>query len=596
MKKIFSLLALFFITVSFTFSQTYGNKQLIPANHWIYDAIYTLSMEDKRITFADTAPLSVEELNSYLVNVNYDQLSENGKLLYGRINSFLTERYITANLKPVKFGFNIILNSELLYKNNSQIDWNFATDFTGHDIGTSYKNIDGKISEFPSECDYGEGSNFYGHDFNQPMLGFPVYLVFDDKFFFEGDFYLGSNFWNSYGKNVYTNLFKSPYEQDNHWPNYVYANIGNKWDNGLGISLSVLKEGIQWGRSKTGSIIYNSTFETDAVLKLDIYSKNLKYNAHLVEITNKRFIYLHSFSIIPFNWLKLGLLEGTMINGPFEFRYINPLMNFHSYASWNQYMTKEESEIYGTAHASSYMGLTIDVIPFKNSRFYINGCMNELQLDTELVTEHGRTVPDGIGIQTGFEYNWADKIRGFYCTGIEAIYTSPYLYYKSGADWSLYRARYNESRKSNTPICSWIGSPFGPDAAGFQISASYNNPGYFEWSLNYLFLAHGTNSFNLFNKKYTDEEGNVWDAYYPSVLYELGLLTPDEAAKLARGWNLRGIIQYTNSLSAGFSYVLNQHFSVSGNFTYNSILNCGNIKGNLQQGIEAGVNVRYSLF
>ena len=97
MKKIFSLLALFFITVSFTFSQTYGNKQLIPANHWIYDAIYTLSMEDKRITFADTAPLSVEELNSYLVNVNYDQLSENGKLLYGRINSFLTERYITAN-------------------------------------------------------------------------------------------------------------------------------------------------------------------------------------------------------------------------------------------------------------------------------------------------------------------------------------------------------------------------------------------------------------------------------------------------------------------------------------------------------------------
>lgn len=67
--------------------------------------------------------------------------------------------------------------------------------FTGHNKGTSYKNEGGTITEFESIKDYGGGSNFYGH----------------------------------------------------------------KWDNGLRISFSVLKEGLQWGSSQTGSIIYNST-------------------------------------------------------------------------------------------------------------------------------------------------------------------------------------------------------------------------------------------------------------------------------------------------------------------------------------------------
>lgn len=596
-KRLLSLILLG--TGSFSlFSQIYSKRQLLPANHWVYDALYTLSVHTKTLTLADSAPLSVEELQFYMQNIDYDSLSNDHQALYDRLKEYFDQKPYTVNFNPIQMGFNAKLAPEFLSKTNQNIEWSFATDYTAHNAANDYTwdSVTESWQTSVSSKNYGAASNYQFNQKSQAFSGFPLYINFNDFAFFEGDFYYGNNFWTLKEDANKTNVFFGGNDQDTHWPNYVYASLGYLWKNGLGLSFQIGKEGMQIGRSMTGSIIYNNTFETDAYLKLDIYSRNFKYNSEVIEITNNRFLYLHSFTVKPVDFFKFSILEGTMINSSFEFRYLNPLMNFHSFASWNQYMTEAEKKVYGTAHASSYMAITMDFIPINNLRTYINWCMNEFQLPGERANLWGSTIPDGMGFQLGAEYNWADWQTGYYYSGIEAIYTSPYLYYKSGPEWSLYRARYNVQKNSATPICSWIGSPFGPDAAALMIKLGYNNPGSFSWEFSNLFVAHGENSFQLFNQTATDADGNVWYAYYPSVLYSLGILSSDEAASIASSWALSGLVQFTNRASFSATFDLNKFISFEGSFSYIAIYNANHVKGNIQQGFELFISANLHLF
>ena len=68
---------------------------------------------------------------------------------------------------------------------------------------------------------------------------------------------------------------------------------------------------------------------------------------NVVQINPEKYIYLHTIEVTPWKWLKASVTEGTLLNEPFELRYLNPLMIMHSFASWNQYLTQAEDEIYG---------------------------------------------------------------------------------------------------------------------------------------------------------------------------------------------------------------------------------------------------------
>ena len=69
-KYLITIFVIFFISVNLIFAETYSKQQLIPADHWIYDALYTLYMEEGRCSIADMAPLSVKEIEFYLHNKN----------------------------------------------------------------------------------------------------------------------------------------------------------------------------------------------------------------------------------------------------------------------------------------------------------------------------------------------------------------------------------------------------------------------------------------------------------------------------------------------------------------------------------------------
>ena len=590
-------------------SAFYNKQQMIPAGHWIYDAIYCLSMESRQAPLADVAPLSVGELSMHFSAIDYESLSDSGKALYKKTQDFFEKRKYVADFSPVFFGFNINVNPLIQAKTNENIDWTFGTDYTGHLYGVNNEVIDkdGNVTSVSKNKyeEYASQSGFLSSQASLPFVSIPLYLGFTDNIMIETEPFVGNSFFGMTNDDCFVkNLPFSAGDFEFLWPRNAYGSAGKTFSN-WGVNFHGAKQGLQIGRTMTGSIIYNNTFETDFYSQLSLYSPNLKYNMDVVEIDHNKFMYLHTAQFRPFfwKWLKCSVVEGTLINGPFELRYLNPLMIMHSFGSWTEYTDDDEEKYYGEAHVCAYMGINVEMVPVRNLRIYFYYAQNEIQPANELESENGKTMPDSLGGQIGFEMNFPGKEGGWWNTGIEGIYTTPYLYVKQGADWSLYRARSNMQSKGSVPLCSWIGTPFGPDALGFQAKVGYKKPLKWDLEIDYLFLAHGTNSFGMFGNTVTID-GVEYYAYYPSVRYKLGKensgssysYTPSQAEDDARSYALTGTIQYTNQLTLKGNYNFNEHFSINSYLTYSFIFNNKNVGGDFQQGIEISVGGSWALF
>nr|MBQ2234603.1 hypothetical protein [Treponema sp.] len=94
-KKCFHLKfikSLFFLISFLCYADIYNSQQLIPAGHWIYDALYSLNSEEGRLSIADNAPLPVSEIQMYFEQINYDNLSDSGKDLYNKVEEYFSNR------------------------------------------------------------------------------------------------------------------------------------------------------------------------------------------------------------------------------------------------------------------------------------------------------------------------------------------------------------------------------------------------------------------------------------------------------------------------------------------------------------------------
>ncbi|MBQ3670841.1 MAG: hypothetical protein II921_05125 [Treponema sp.] len=586
--KVFAAVLMF--CTFFAFSEIYSSHELVPADSWIYDALCRLNLENASSTVVETAPLSVEELRFHFSLIDYDSLSDSGKNLYKKVDSFLNTKGTALNLGPVHIGFNAIVDFELMVKTNDDIDWTFATDYAGN---TDY---------FGVEREFGAASNYEGNDLTNPFIKFRFAIDFADYVVIELDPFWGKSFWGlSDDKNV-TNFPVPLSDMEFLQPTTAYASTGHFFGSKkFGFNLHIAKEGLQIGRTKTGSIIYNDTYQTDAYVQLNLYTQKFKYEMNVAEVDSSKFLYLHSIHFSPNKYFRVGFLEGTQLTQPFEIRYLNPLMIMHSFGSWTEYNnpidTSEhedrygnkisEEEKYGEAWCCAYFAATLDVVPTKNLRLYSLFAMNEFQLPFEKDSETGASMPNSFAIQLGFEYNIPESHGGYYVTNFEATYNSPYMYMKQGEAWSLYRKRYNMQRDSTKPICSWMGSPFGPDALAFSLSVGYDKPGKWNAELNYLCVAHGENSFALFQSKD--------DLFYPSVLWNTSYLSAGDAESLANHF-LNGTVQYTHQITLKGRYELNEHVALKSQFTYSLVFNNDNKSDEFACGAQISVGCEAKLF
>lgn len=593
MVKFFRKNILPFLVAAVTLSRAagagvYSPQQLLPAGHWIYDALYMLAAQSGTVLQADSAPLSVAEIRFYFDAIPYEGLSDAGKRLYAQVQDFFSEEPFALRTGGAFAGFNLIVSPELLYKSNDEIPWTFADDYTG---GSGY----------------GAESGYLASGLTAPFVTLPVYLGFSDFILIETDPMFAKSFWGMTEDWNFTNI---PYDFNDFeflWPRTAYGSVGRAF-NGWGVNFHVGKEGLQIGRTQTGSVFYNSTFRTDAYAQLTLYAPHLKYSMDAVQVDSDKFLYLHSVEATPFRWIKAGFVEGTLINAPFELRFLNPLMIMHSFGSWREYATEDEEKYYGEAHVCAYMGVHIDVVPCRYLRVYALYAQNEIQSPIELESKSGRSFPDSFGAQLGAELTIPDdRHDGWWIATLEGIYTTPFCYLKQGADWSLYRARSDMQDNGSVPICSWIGTPFGPDCIGFQARVGYTQMRRWSAEIDYLFVAHGKNSFGLFNN-YVEIDGTKYWSYYPSVLYHIldegkgDSLSAEDAAKaedaekIARRHSLTGVVQYTNQITLKGSWHAGRHVTLDAQATYSFIFNHNNEQGSFQHGVELAASFTYSIF
>lgn len=624
--RIKKLLLPLIFTLSLPLSaQVYSKNQMLYADSWVYDALLMLSNETKITTFATDSPLSASELCFYLDLIPYEKLSDSGKKLYSSLSDYLfkdkSEKPYENRRHVVRtgnafFGIGTDITPAFLYKSNSDMDWFFATDYTGKKNSLSDYNLLSP-SEYRSDMnydwskideenrpviqndvkEYGATSSFYGSDGYRSVVTIPVSLGWSDYFFMQADPGFSKSFWGMQDDSNLTNVFWNGSDMDFLWPRKAYGCTGLQFS-GWGVNTSFSRSSMQVGKTLTGSAVYNSTFETEGVFQLNLYSPKIKYNMDLVQVNTNKFLYLHSINVRPyFDNLRVEVVEGTLVNAPFELKFINPLMIMHSYGSWtdSDYFTEMEGSLYGEAHICQYMGFHIDYSPFKNSRIYFLYTQNEVQPPNELGSANGRAMPDSLGFQLGFEYTHPDKNDRWWKFALEGVYTTPFCYMKQGASWSLYSERYDMQSNGDVPLRSWIGSPFGPDAIGAEAFVSCTEFQKWDASFSWLFVAHGTNSFGLLDNT-IEIDGKKYYAYYPSVLRKMGLISDEESENIARSWALTGTIQYTNRVSAKLSYKINEKIDLETRMTYSFIFNNKNESGEFAQGIEAFLMLSYMLF
>ncbi len=575
MKKIFQLLSVFILFSTFSYTQVYSGRQSIPAGHWIYDALYYLNLEEKKSSTLDNAPLSVDELYLNFEQIDKDSLSETGVALYEKVEEFFGRKKFLFDFNGAKFSTNLILNPVGAIRTNSDLDWTYASSYT--DDSDNYVT-----------------TSAMGTMYTEPVAVFPFILDFGQLAYIDVQPYAGAGpFWalssDFYAVNIPTGNNGAEFFM---WPMNANASLGKTF-NGWGAELNVGRQGLEVGRTKTGSIFYNSTFQTDFYTQLNLFSPRLKYTMDVAQVDVSRFYYMHTAEIVPFSWLKLGIMEGTLVDGKFELRYLNPLLFMHAFSGWRQYSSSDEDKYYGEAHYCAYFGWSFDITPCKYLRIYGLYAQNEIQSSVELNNNYDYSIPDSYGYQLGTELS-LPLADGYLTTTLEGVYTTPFCYLKPTKAASLARVREKDAESYGLgKISSWIGSPFGPDAIGGQFTVEYDNPMEYKFGFGYLFVAHGKNSAGLFGntKKINGQE---YDSFYPAAMYLQG--EDAEKTRAMRTLALTDTVQYTNRISLSGEYYFMKNLNAGAAGAYTFVFNHKGQDGVFAQGLEFTLSARYSLF
>ncbi|MCR4939215.1 MAG: hypothetical protein K5930_03785 [Treponemataceae bacterium] len=569
-KRILSFLLSVSLAISLQ-AQILNDSQLIHGTNEIYDLFYELCTEAGITTVADISPISVSELKFHLRSIDKDKLSESGLHIYKRVYDFLYPQEEDQQ-EGILFDADISFTPELYWKSNENTDWSF------------YKYIE----DYPVRA--------------------PVRLGVSKYLYMDGDLFIGKNIVQAALPQSFSNIPCSLEDIDFLFPNYANVNGGASFDK-FGFNIQLGRSDLTIGKTLTGSLIYNHTFETNAYLTASIWADNIKMMFTFAQVDFKRYLNIHYFQWRILPNLRIGAMEGQLIYGDPELRFFNPLMVLHNfYPSDDLIYYLDDMNSFYDVNYCAYLGLFTDYVPVKNLRLYFIFAMNEMQLPSELDSEYGRLLPDSYGLQGGADAYFQAPGGGKWKLNLEGLYTTPFMYIKQDPRWSMLRQRYDRIwsvRTGEDTIDSWIGSPFGPDCIAAAVRFAYDKSGKWSCGLEYLMKMKGEIDFDTLQEpkvqghRVSDDEdysGKYFCNYYPSVRYyytNTGSLQENEA--LARAHLPTGIIETTHRLSLTGSYIFNNGIKVTGKTSYVFVLNRDHISGNLQHGVELALSAKYSL-
>ncbi|MBQ7538243.1 MAG: hypothetical protein IJT42_04690, partial [Treponema sp.] len=379
-------------------------QELVPSGHWIYDAMMALSLENRALNFADSAPLSIQELRTYLDEVDYDSLSEAGRSQYDRIERYVADRRFALGSDLISISLEPKFNVSAFYKSNDDIDW------------------------------------VYDRYSREPVFDAPFVISCADYFAMDMEISLGSSKGASLKNDNYSNIPYQTKNMDVNFPYSAYFNTGYKFSEKTGVAFQIQQGSQSIGRTLGGSIIWSDHLTGTTQAKLSAYSPNVKYTATISEFNVDKYMYMHNVEARLFKKFTLGVQEGILVYAPMELRFMNPWTIFHGFSPWRDYGDEsgDRSSDDPESHTCAYLGIKAEFTPVKYLRLYGLFAMTQYATPYEKSNWPDSLQPDGLGGQWGAE-SYIPFREGYLHFGLEASYTQPYLYIKESPNWSLVR-------------------------------------------------------------------------------------------------------------------------------------------------------------
>ena len=527
-------------------------QDLVPVGHWIYDAMMAMSLESRVLNFADSAPLSIQELTTYLNEIDYESLSDVGRAQYDRIYKYIEETRFAFGVDLLSVSIEPEVNVEGFYKSNENLDW------------------------------------VYDRYSRQPVFDCPLVISCADYFSMSMEMSFGSSKGATLQHKYYSNFPYLTKNMDVNFPYNTYFNAGYKFTDKTGIFLQVQQGSQSIGRTLGGSIIMSDHLTGTTQAKISAYNPVFKYTGSISQFNVDKYLYMHNIEARLFKIFTVGVQESVLVAAPLELRFMNPWTVFHGFSPWRDYgdeLGKRDQDD-PESHTCCYLTAKITATPIKYLRLYGLLALTQYATPYEKANWPDSLQPNGIGGQWGAE-SYIPLSNGYLHFGLEASYTQPYLYIKESPNWSLVRT-YSENMGDHTIFYEWIGSPNGPDTISAHFTGGYEVPAKYSIDGTYLFMARGEMSgTGVFDKiawgGQKTEEGTTTSGWcYPTELSQRDYTTP------------HGVPEYVHRFSVLGTLYAKPWLKISAQPAYVMVFNRWHQSGNFASGLEIALSVKCS--
>ncbi len=558
-RRFFFAAVVFFSFAAFAQKPGRSGQTLLKSRHWIYDSLQILEQECGLVQFSDQSPISLNQVKAMLGEIDYDALSEAGKVHYDNIAEYMNDSSCSVNASILQVRAEPALNLEGYVKTNKNVRW------------------------------------FYDRFEKRHFLEAPVTIGVGDYAAFYADIFAGINKSAANDSDTYFNVPYNPKNFDVNFPHDAYGSVGYAFTDTVGFNVRVTNMSQSFGRAETGSVI-QAEYLTDATsAALTLYSPIAQYTGSITQYNNRRYLYAHKVDARIGKKVQLSFMEAALPYGGMDLRFFNPMMFLHNYASWLDYEA-EGSDV------GSFFGIKANIAPVKHLRVFALWSMTQFQLPVELSednTDKDNYVPNAMGVQLGLE-SYIPLQKGHLHFNLEGYYAQPYLYINSSPNWSFVRTS-SESNSGSKDFYDWIGTRYGPDTVAASFHASYEVPKKWSAGFKYLFLARGEFSEpGIFSKigwgprilDIEDDKLKSWVYPYTGDNKHGNL---NDNPKYKNGRNLAaptGTPEFVNVLTFYGSYSLNEWLDFMTQPSFAVILNSGHEKGKTEFSFEFVLGAR----
>ena len=468
------LLFCFLFTAAFVFGVPFD---MILTGDSVLDDLRFLSLETGRPFLSMTPPLAPEEVRNFLNSIDESALSPAALETYYRALDRLIREPPPLSLSDERFSLFLNVDATLVgrMRFNSDVSWY-----------PHYPEITPFLS-FPV--------NYYISEYVQLFVELSIAVR-------PGEYGLG---------NFDINIPSDYYTYNESMPLRAFLALGGDWWN-----FQIGRDRLYWGTAFSGSLVFSDNSQYIDYARLSFFSSTTKYSfivshlpltlyEHLFPQTDPvsevdwnapdiftrsmhRYYYLHRFDITFFDKVSFSFMEGVLVgNSPLELQYLNPMVVFHSFFSW-EYYDEWKAGIFSGTMNGSFLSIEINWNVISSLSIYGQLAMNQFASPDELSQN---PAPNGIGYLAGAQYSHSFNNWGalFY---FEFTYTDPYFYLSESPFGSFIQVdRFKQYY--------YIGYP--RDTIAVTLGALFFNNNQYKVSGNFSWISNGEH----------DKNGLTWD-------------------------------------------------------------------------------------